>query len=98
MMNDTIAPPSPAASPKVVPPKGAAPSAAQLIDIGINLGHDSYDVDRDAVISRAEAAGVVQMLVNGHRSLARERPSNLPVRTRESCSPRPAFTRITRLN
>jgi TatD DNase family protein len=65
MMNDTIAPPSPAASPKVVPPKGAAPSAAQLIDIGINLGHDSYDVDRDAVISRAEVAGVVQMIVTG---------------------------------
>jgi TatD DNase family protein len=36
-----------------------------LIDIGINLGHDSYDVDRDAVISRAEKAGVVQMIVTG---------------------------------
>lgn len=42
---------------------GEAP--ADLIDIGINLGHDSYDGDRDAVLARARAAGVVQMLVTG---------------------------------
>ena len=36
-----------------------------LIDIGINLAHDSYDADRDAVISRAHAAGVTQMIVTG---------------------------------
>jgi TatD DNase family protein len=80
MMNDTIAPPLPAASPKV-----AAPSAAQFIDIGINLGHDSYDVDRDAVIARAEAASVVQMIVTGATipgsreaiHLARSRPGKL---------------------
>ena len=36
-----------------------------LIDIGINLGHDSYDVDRDAVISRAQKVGVAQMIVTG---------------------------------
>lgn len=43
------------------------PSTAPLtlIDIGINLGHDSYDADRDEVISRAEKAGVVQMIVTG---------------------------------
>ncbi|HEV2286215.1 MAG TPA: TatD family hydrolase [Steroidobacteraceae bacterium] len=39
--------------------------AAPLIDIGINLGHDSYDADRDAVLERARAAGVVQMMVTG---------------------------------
>jgi len=38
---------------------------APLIDIGINLGHDSYDADRDAVLERAQAAGVVQMMVTG---------------------------------
>lgn len=38
---------------------------APLIDIGINLAHDSYDADRGAVIARAEAAGVVQMVVTG---------------------------------
>ena len=36
-----------------------------LIDIGINLTHDSFDTDRDAVIARATAAGVVQMIVTG---------------------------------
>ncbi len=43
----------------------AAPAGAALIDIGINLAHDSYDRDRDAVIARAHAAGVVQMVVTG---------------------------------
>jgi TatD DNase family protein len=71
MTNDTT-PPPPAASPK-------------LIDIGINLGHDSYDSDRDAVVSRAEAAGVLQMMVTGASvegsqkalELARARPGRL---------------------
>lgn len=39
--------------------------ASSLIDIGINLAHDSYDNDRAAVIERAAAAGVVQMIVTG---------------------------------
>lgn len=38
---------------------------APLIDIGINLGHDSYDADRDAVIARAQAAGVEQFVITG---------------------------------
>lgn len=38
---------------------------AQLIDIGANLTHASFDIDRDAVIARARAAGVAQMLVTG---------------------------------
>ena len=40
-------------------------SAPDLIDIGINLAHDSYDDDRDEVIARARAAGVTQMIVTG---------------------------------
>ena len=40
-------------------------SALELIDIGINLGHDSYDGDRDAVLARALAVGVRQMVVTG---------------------------------
>src|SRR3954464_15847177 len=36
-----------------------------LVDIGINLTHDSYDSDRDAVMARAAAAGGVQMIVTG---------------------------------
>src|SRR6185437_6440064 len=30
-----------------------------------NLAHDSYDADREAVLARAEAAGVVQMVITG---------------------------------
>ncbi|WP_045770719.1 TatD family hydrolase [Xanthomonas albilineans] len=36
-----------------------------LIDIGANLTHDSFDRDRDAVLQRARAAGVAQMVVTG---------------------------------
>ena len=36
-----------------------------LIDIGANLTHDSFDHDRDAVLQRAREAGIVQMLVTG---------------------------------
>src|SRR5882724_1528071 len=39
--------------------------ASSLIDIGINLAHDSFDGDRDAVIARAAQAGVAQMIVTG---------------------------------
>ncbi len=60
-------------------------TAAALIDIGINLTHDSYDADRDAVIARAQEAGVVQMVVTGATlggsalavSFARARPGVL---------------------
>lgn len=63
-------------------PSTAAPT---LIDIGINLGHDSYDGDRDAVIERAKDAGVIQMIVTGASlegtrkaiELARTRPREL---------------------
>jgi TatD DNase family protein len=63
----------------------AAASPAPLIDIGINLAHDSYDADRDAVITRAGAAGVTQMVVTGSTlagsaraaALARAHPGRL---------------------
>ena len=38
-----------------------------LIDIGANLTHDSFDIDREAVIQRAQAAGVAQFIVTGDR-------------------------------
>jgi TatD DNase family protein len=37
----------------------------ELIDIGFNLGHDSFDADRDAVIERALHAGVTRMVITG---------------------------------
>ncbi len=36
-----------------------------LVDIGINLAHDSYDHDRAEVVERALAAGVARMVVTG---------------------------------
>lgn len=37
----------------------------ELVDIGCNLTHDSFDSDREAVLARARTAGVVQMIVTG---------------------------------
>lgn len=37
----------------------------EIIDIGLNLAHDSFDTDRDAVLERAAAAGVGRMLITG---------------------------------
>lgn len=37
----------------------------QLIDIGANLTHDSFDHDRAAVLQRARDAGVAQLVVTG---------------------------------
>ncbi|MGH8170219.1 MAG: TatD family hydrolase [Steroidobacteraceae bacterium] len=58
---------------------------APLIDIGINLGHDSYDADRGSVIERARSAGVAQMIVTGSSaessraavSFSRQHPGNI---------------------
>jgi TatD DNase family protein len=55
MTNDSTRPPHPA------PP-------AALIDIGINLAHDSFNVDRETVIAHGMQAGVVQMMVTGSSS------------------------------
>jgi TatD DNase family protein len=60
-------------------------AAAPLIDIGINLAHDSYDADRGEVLQRARAAGVVQMVITGSNGpstrraieLSQEHPSRL---------------------
>ena len=37
----------------------------ELIDIGCNLTHDSFDADRERVLAEARAAGVAQMIVTG---------------------------------
>lgn len=41
------------------------PSPAPIVDIGLNLAHDSFDADRDAVIERAVSLGVSHMLLTG---------------------------------
>src|SRR5665213_2547593 len=37
----------------------------EWIDIGANLAHDSFELDRDAVIARAAAHAVTQLVVTG---------------------------------
>jgi TatD DNase family protein len=49
----------------------------QLIDIGANLAHDSFDADRDAVMARAASAGVAQMVVTGSSEQATRRAIEL---------------------
>ena len=56
-----------------------------LIDIGANLTHDSFDADRDTIIERAAGVGVERMIVTGATvagsrqavQLAREHPRRL---------------------
>jgi TatD DNase family protein len=40
-------------------------SSPSLIDIGVNLGHDSFNHDRASVMAAAQQAGVAQMIVTG---------------------------------
>ncbi|MDX1442617.1 MAG: TatD family hydrolase [Gammaproteobacteria bacterium] len=37
----------------------------QLVDIGLNLTHDSFDSDRSAVVARARLAGVAHFILTG---------------------------------
>ena len=37
----------------------------ELIDIGANLAHDSFDADRDAVLTRAREAGLRHLVITG---------------------------------
>jgi TatD DNase family protein len=63
----------------------ATAASTPLIDIGINLTHESYEEDRDEVIARARAAGVAQLIVTGSSlastrkaiALAQQRPRQL---------------------
>jgi TatD DNase family protein len=48
-----------------IDPTRFSPTPPALLDIGINLAHDSFDSDRDAVISRAAEAGVSRMVITG---------------------------------
>ncbi|HEX2493214.1 MAG TPA: TatD family hydrolase [Steroidobacter sp.] len=44
------------------PPSSVPP---ELIDIGVNLAHDSFDHDRERVIADAQRAGVSRMVITG---------------------------------
>ncbi len=49
----------------------------QLIDIGANLAHDSFDADRDAVLTRARDAGVGVLIVTGSSRASSHRAADL---------------------
>jgi TatD DNase family protein len=48
-----------------------------LIDIGANLTHDSFDADREEVIERALARGVRRMIVTGSTAQSSEEAARL---------------------
>ena len=53
------------------------PAMLDLVDIGVNLTHESFDDDRAEVISRAQAAGVRRMVVTGSTVLQSRRAARL---------------------
>lgn len=67
--------------------------SVELIDIGINLTHDSYDADREQVLRRALDAGVVQFVVTGaslegsQAALALSRSAPRILRATAGCHP-----------
>ena len=48
-----------------------------LIDIGANLAHDSFDEDRDDVLRRAREAGVGRLIVTGSSDASNQRARDL---------------------
>ncbi len=48
-----------------------------LIDIGANLAHDSFDDDRDAVLQRAADAGVSRIVITGSSDDSNERAAEI---------------------
>lgn len=55
----------------------ALPPAASLVDIGLNLAHDSFDHDRAELIERAVNAHVRHMLITGSSIASTERALHL---------------------
>ena len=49
----------------------------ELIDIGANLAHDSFDEDREEVLERALDAGVTRMIVTGSSDASNRRAAEL---------------------
>lgn len=54
-----------------------AGSALDLVDIGANLTHDSFDGDRDAVIERAAECGVRRLIITGSSADSSEEAAKL---------------------
>jgi Tat protein secretion system quality control protein TatD with DNase activity len=78
---------------------GLRPEVAtmQLIDIGVNLTNPSFADKHQAVLDRAYAAGVCQLVLTGTSVEGSEQALELCQQLDESsqrCSPPPVFTRI----
>lgn len=52
----------------------------QLVDIGLNLTHQRFDKDREAVLHRAKAARVSQMVLTGTNVIASKQAANYAAR------------------
>lgn len=52
----------------------------QLVDIGLNLTHQRFDKDREAVLSRAKAARVAQMVLTGTNVISSKQAANYAAR------------------
>ena len=69
----------------------------ELIDIGANLAHDSFDADRDAILAARRRTPAWRRWSSPARARkARARRSSSRARIPACCSPRPACIRITR--
>jgi len=68
-------------------------STPELIDIGLNLTHDSFDHDREQVLAHAVDAGVTRMLITGsdvkHSRKALELVRHYPSRLRSTAGVHP---------
>ena len=51
--------------------------STELIDIGANLAHDSFDDDRESMMQRAKDAGVTTMIVTGSSDASNVRAAEL---------------------
>ena len=51
--------------------------STELIDIGANLAHDSFDEDRESMMQRAKDAGVTTMIVTGSSDASNVRAAAL---------------------
>jgi len=71
----------------------ALSAPTDLIDIGLNLTHDSFDTDRDSVLARAAEQGVHRMIVTGsdiaHSRRALELVADVPARLRSTAGVHP---------
>ena len=68
----------------------------ELIDIGCNLTHDSFDQDLEEVLHHAREAGVKQFIVTGASNEGMQKAHELALARPASYTPPRACTRTMR--